>query len=72
MATKKKNKRDLLWYVCLEVCEPQGDLREITLDELDVASQERVMASIREEVAQSSIGGRLDGISVNNVTLAKK
>ena len=65
-------KKELLWYVRLEVCEPQGDLREISLDELDKASQERVMASIQEEVAQGSIGGQLDGIAVENVTLAKK
>ena len=63
-------KKELLWYVRLEVCEPQGDLREISLDELDKASQERVMASIKEEVAQGSIGGQLDGIAVDGVTLA--
>ena len=63
-------KKELLWYVRLEVCEPEGDLREISLDELDEKSQEQVMASIQNEVAQGSIGGQLDGIAVENVTLA--
>ena len=45
-------KKQLFWYVRLEVCEPQGDLREISLDELSEESQEQVMASIQEEVAQ--------------------
>ena len=49
-------KKKLLWYVRLEVCEPQGDLREISLDELSEESQEQVMASIQGEVAQRSIG----------------
>ena len=36
---------------------------------LDEASQTRVMASIKEEVAQGSVGFRLDGIAVDDVTL---
>ena len=65
-------KKQLLWYVRLEVCEPQGDLREISLDELSEESQEQVMASIQEEVAQGSIGGQLDGIAVDGVTLTEE
>lgn len=37
---------------------------------LDDESQTRVMASIQEEVARGSVGFRLDGIAVDDVTLA--
>ena len=70
MAKKKKRQTDLFWYVRLEVCNPYGVFREIYLDDLSEESQEQVMASIQNEVAQGSIGARLNGIVVNNVTLA--
>ena len=62
-------KKKPLWYVRLEVCEPQGDLREISWNELDDESQTRVMASIQKEVARGSVGFPLDGIAVDDVTL---
>ena len=69
MKKEQKHKSDLLWYVRLQVCNSYGVLREIYWDELDDASQERVMASIQDEVAQGSVGFRLDGIAVDDVTL---